>query len=142
MNDITNTADILDSRDIIARIEELRSDLEAIHDDRGGAPDFDEWLEEVAVTTTDAAQDDAIELIALEKLASQCEGYGDWQYGETLINDDYFETYAEELASDIGAIDRNAKWPLNHIDWTAAAEELKADYMSVDFDGETFWMCA
>jgi hypothetical protein len=56
----------------------------------------------------------------------------------TMIAEQDFEAYAQELAEDIGAIDRNANWPLNHIDWEAAANELKQDYMSVEFDGETY----
>lgn len=47
---------------------------------------------------------------------------------------------AQELADDIGAIDSNAKWPLNHIDWEAAAEELKMDYTEVNFNGTTYYI--
>ncbi len=63
----------------------------------------------------------------------------EWRHGETLINDNYFRTYAEQMADDTGAIDSNATWPLNHIDWEAAAEELKSDYSSIEYDGETYW---
>lgn len=48
--------------------------------------------------------------------------------------------YAETLAEDIGAIDRNAGWPLMHIDWEAAADALKMDYRQVDYDGVAYWM--
>lgn len=41
--------------------------------------------------------------------------------------------YAEELASDIGAVNRDAKWPNNHIDWEAAGEELlQSDVFMLD----------
>lgn len=59
-------------------------------------------------------------------------------YERTLIAEDYFQTYAEELASDLGAIDPDARWPLNHIDWKAAAEELATDYSAVTLDGENY----
>lgn len=36
------------------------------------------------------------------------------------------------------AIDRNASWPANHIDWEAAANELEQDYTEVDFNGEVY----
>ena len=88
------------------------------------------------------ASDEAEELRALKALADQCEGYGDWEHGETLIARSYFQTYAQELAADIGAIDPSASWPLNCIDWEAAAKELEADYTAVDFDGEEFLMRA
>ena len=57
----------------------------------------------------------------------------------TLIADDYFETYAQELAEDIGAIGRDASWPLSYIDWTAAADALKLDYFVVEFAGQDYW---
>jgi hypothetical protein len=50
--------------------------------------------------------------------------------------------YAQELADDIGAVSRDAKWPNNHLDWDAAAAELEQDYMSVTFNGEEFLMRA
>jgi hypothetical protein len=39
-------------------------------------------------------------------------GFGREDWERALINDDYFQEYAEELAYDIGAIDRDAGWPL------------------------------
>lgn len=60
-------------------------------------------------------------------------------HGVTLIPEYMFEAYAEELAEDIyGAAVTAAHWPLNCIDWERAANELRYDYSSVDFDGETY----
>lgn len=28
----------------------------------------------------------------------------------------------------------------NHIDWDGVADELKADYTSIDYDGVTYWV--
>jgi hypothetical protein len=79
------------------------------------------------------------ELDALRALAKEGEAEcSDWSHGETLIHEGYFVEYAKQFADDIGAIDRNAKWPLNHIDWDAAADELRGDYCELDFDGETY----
>lgn len=71
--------------------------------------------------------------------ADKLQEIGD-NYEPTLIRDSYFTTYAEELADDIGAIDRDARWPLNHIDWEAAASELQMDYTSVTLDGIDYWI--
>jgi hypothetical protein len=46
-----------------------------------------------------------------------------------------FEDYARDLAEDIGAIDRQAGWPADYIDWEAAADALAMDYTSVEFGG-------
>ena len=123
-NEISNMDDVIDSRDVIARIAELETDLEGFEDKSGC--EFDELSDELA---------------SLKALAEQCEGYAaDWKHGETLVRDSYFQTYAEELAEDIGAIDSNATWPHNCIDWERAARELRMDYTSVDFDGVTYWI--
>jgi len=117
-NEITNSQDFIDSRDIIERIRQL----EALEDD--------------------ADDDDKEELRILTELEKQTSESTDWRHGETLIRDSYFTEYAEELASDTGAISRDAQWPLTHIDWDAAADDLKQDYMSVDFDGVDYWIRA
>ena len=114
--DTSNTADVIDSRDIIARIEELEGNEERTYDERD-------------------------ELTSLLKLAGQAEGYAaDWQYGEALIRDSYFETYAQELADDLGMTNRGAVWPYTCIDWKQAARELQMDYTAVDYDGVTYWV--
>lgn len=115
-NTISNTDDTIDSRDVIARIEELQAD---------------------------ESKDDAdkAELAALEKLAAEAEGYcDDWQYGAQLVRDSYFKEHAQELAEDCGMIPRGLKWPVSCIDWDQAARELKMDYTSVDFDGVEYWV--
>ncbi len=117
-HEISNSDSMIDSRDIIARIEEL----------------------EGAMTEGGITDDENDELAALMDLRDEADGSPDWLHGETLIRDSYFQEFAEEFADDIGAIDRNANWPLNHIDWEGAAEALKEDYTSVEFDGVTYWI--
>jgi hypothetical protein len=60
----------------------------------------------------------------------------------TLIAGSYFKEYAQELAEDIGAINKSNEWPNYCIDWERAARELKIDYTSVDVNGETYWFRA
>jgi len=111
-----DTPDVIDSRDLIALLEEL----EAMDDE------------------PDALDDDELETRdEIRELAEQ--GITDWIYGATLIRDDYFERYAQEVASDIGAIDKEAGWPLAHIDWEAAADALKRYYMQVSYLGVDYW---
>lgn len=113
--------DIIDSREIIARIDEL----EAREDDE------DDPLDE----------DEAQELADLREFAEECARYSpDWHYGETLILDSYFPEYAEQMAEDIGAIDRDAGWPACHINWEEAADALKMDYTEVSIRGYDYWI--
>mgnify|MGYP001766184995 CR=1 FL=1 len=137
---ISNRDDVIDSRDVIERIKELTEEKEALEEALEEAQEAETKLEEAKEELKCWEEDYGEELKALESLQEQAEGYSDWEYGETLIRDSYFEEYAQELAEDIGAIDPDAKWPLNHIDWEAAAGELQMDYASVDFDGVEYWI--
>lgn len=122
---ISNSEDVIDSRDVIERIKYLESDHEDCDDAHPENHD----------------QEEHDELVALTKLQEEAEEYApDWEYGSTLIRDSYFKDYAQELAYDIGAIDPKATWPINCIDWEAAADALKMDYTKVDFDGVSYWI--
>ena len=60
----------------------------------------------------------------------------------TMIPASDFEAYAKELAEDIGAIGRDAQWPVYCIDWERAARELQMDYASVQVNGTTYYFCS
>ena len=123
--EISNSDDVIDSRDVIARIDELETELADAHDD----------------SEVDDVLDMRAELETLKALADEgANSADDWRHGATLIRDSYFEEFAQQFADDIGAIDRNASWPLSCIDWKQAARELQMDYTSVDFDGVTYWV--
>lgn len=134
-SEITNSDDLIDSRDVIARIAELE----------GGRPELleaDDCGEDQSGEAHGSFRAWEDELDSLRKLAEQADGSPDWAYGESLIRDSFFETYAQELAEDIGAVKDDASWPNNCIDWERAARELQQDYMSVDFAGVTYWIRA
>jgi hypothetical protein len=74
--------------------------------------------------------------------------------GITMVPVDEFEDYAKEYADDTGALSYRRErfnwdettqaelitdiWPFKHIDWEAAATELKEDYVEIEFDGTTY----
>lgn len=107
-------------------------------DRRLDSRDLIAWLEEFEDDEEMQADEDSIEIAdAIRDLADA--GLEDWEYGAQLIREDEFEDYARELAEDIGAIDPNATWPLSCIDWEQAARELSMDYTSVSFLGYDYW---
>lgn len=131
MSDVDNNQDLIDSRDVIARIEQLQAIREPGPVPAGVLEPEDDDMDQDSLFE---------ELRILEEFARECEdNVADWIYGATLIRDSYFEDYARELAEDIGAINSEADWPLSFIDWPAAADALKMDYAEVDFDGVSFW---
>ena len=164
MRAISNQDNVIDSRDVIERIEELEAELqtlqdevEEIEDNLGGIdcdddPEAYSRTEESLEDAKEAVEDwknseEAEELAVLKSLAEEASDSPDWKYGETLINDDYFTEYIKELIDDCYEMPKeinSGRWPYNHItvDYESAAEEAKQDYLSVDYDGATFWIKA
>ena len=149
-NEIRTNQEVIDSRDIINRIEELENErterideLEAI-DENERTPEEEKELQ--ALVNYDFGKDEPeyiTELNKLVKIREQAENCGDWEYGgygSPLINDNYFQEYAQDLADDLGLIQKEMQWPHTCIDWEAASEALKSDYTEIDFDGVTFWV--
>ena len=140
---IDNTQDILDSRDIFERIEELESTRDSFFEENNITPNeignmnnpkYAEWEE----------SDDAKELSDLSSFMDDFKGYGgdeqwrgDW-YPVTIIRDSYFVDYTEELITDCGYISKDfPSWIA--IDWEKTAEAVQQDYTSAEFDGVTYW---
>lgn len=121
--EIDNYADTITSTDIIERIEE-------IEEVAGFGTDEEKELDEVLTR----------ELDILRKLAEQGEDFADWEYGETLIHEDYFTEYYTELIQDTSDVSDWDAFPFRHIDWDAVADEGKQDYSTIDFDGQTYYI--
>ena len=132
----SNSANVIDSRDIIARIAALQEERDKCPTDFGD----DASPEQRATTWARDYPEDAAELATLESVAEQGERYAeDWRYGETLIHDDYFTRYAMELITDCGELPKDLPWYIE-IDEEATARNIQSDYCPIDFNGETYWI--
>lgn len=128
------SADVIDVRDIIARVLELRDDRDE-YNEKMGSPDA--W---------DSVPDgEPEELGMLEGILSELAGYGgdekfegDW-YPLILVRDSYFTEYTQNFAEECGMVDTSARWPMNCIDWEQAARKLQMDYGSIEIHGYTYW---
>ena len=115
-SEITNSDDLIDSRNIIERITELEN-MDDLRD-----------------------EDEDEELASLRTLEEEANTSEEWRYGQTLVRDSYFEDFARQEAEDLDLIQSDAGWPMDYIDWERAADALKMDYTSVDFGGVCYWM--
>lgn len=115
LDSIVLRSGIFDSRDVDDRITEIEAVPEA---------DRDEW--------------DAEELAGLHAIREDV-GNAGWQYGIGFIGEDVFGDYARETAISIGAIQEDAGWPVDYIDWEQAANALKSDYSNIVIDGTTYF---
>jgi hypothetical protein len=80
------------------------------------------------------------ELADLKAFAEEAESYvSDWEYGVTLVNDAYFEQYAEDEVSEIFDIDTNT-FPYYCMDWQRVAEDMQYDWTEINLGSTTFWI--
>jgi hypothetical protein len=113
--------DRIDSRELVEVGEEAVDELE------------DESLDE-------AERVELKEIVAIVSAIENEVSSDEWSDGVTFIPRRDWVEYARELAEDIGAFDveKNSEWPLRHIDWESAAEELEQDYAEIEIGGSTY----
>ena len=134
--EVTNSQDIIDSRDIIARIEELEEERQTLKDTIEELEESEELNQAKQDLIDFDESEEGRELAILKALEEEASASPDWQYGETLIRESYFEEYCKDLCEDIGDIPKDLPWYIaNHIDWEGVSHEIKMDYITVDFDG-------
>ena len=118
--------DVIDGRDVIERLEELESKLEAFREEN------DLWLKE-SFPNID-------ELSALRSLAEECSRLSaDWKYGETLIRYSYWQEYVQQMLEDCGEIPKNLPGYIA-IDWETTAANIAQDYSIVEFAGVDYYI--
>ena len=119
------TNEMIDVRDMIERFEELESEM----------PDADD---EAAMS----AWDDLAEYLSIKATLDELSGNGgdeqfrgDW-YPVTLIRDDYFPKYMDEMLEDCGDLPKDLPC---YLSITVDYDALQQDYTSVEINGETYW---
>ncbi len=138
---------VIDSRDLTRRLDDLRGRTKTVYflvarseqsgpftseddADKIGRRSGEAYkVEEKEVLDLDAFDaEETEELAALDGLFGPKGDLSYWaedrREGVRLVTKDGFEAYVEEYARDTGAVLQDAKWPYNHIDWKAAADEM------------------
>lgn len=149
---------VFDSRDLIIYREELESDIWeayvewAENHNEGVEEDQDEleipetfeeieFIDEEAFTST--CKDLIDEYEDIRDFVDELEGYGDFDHGETIIHEDFFEEYCKELCEEIGDIPKDLPGYIeNNIDWGGVADDLRMDYMTATYQRSDYYMRA
>jgi len=164
--------DILDSRDVISKFDDLTETKEELESEVSLAQEeldrlrtklhrsvnedeMCELLEEVEeaqedLDTAQAALEDFLDdsdYKLWEQLVEEGKDSPDWSYGEVLILSTYFVEYTEQFVNDCWELPKemnSGKWPFNHLtfDWESAAEELNSDYYEIELGGYTYYIRA
>jgi len=135
--------DYIDTRDLIEKRDELKqqildSFLETFKHYEDQTECFDDILfeEEEIQNWKEDWLDEIAEICEIEKIEDELGS--EFEYGVTLIHEDYFEEYTEELLIDCGYISKDfPSWI--EIDWEATANNVKQDYTEVEYQGETYY---
>jgi hypothetical protein len=151
-NNPSNNDDVIDSRNIEERIEELESlrddwqtdhelpdymDIEKLKKDDPDPMTEEQWESWFEWDESDEGE----ELKTLYALRDDLMDYcPDWTHGTTLIRESYWVKYCREFVDDVGDMPRNLPdYIESNINWEGVAEDLQQDYTSGDFDGVTYW---
>lgn len=129
-------ADILDLRDVVTAGREYLETWQDAEADQNDRDEAKAALDELDKVHSDLALGGKGYDGMLDALAEYAEDE------PTLIAADYFETYAQELAEELGMVQSDAAWPARHIDWEAAANELLQDYNEVTLEGHDYYIRA
>ena len=135
--------DCIDTRDLIEKRDELKqqildSFLETFEHYEDQTYDFDDILfeEEEIQSWKEDWEDELKEIEEIDKIEDELGS--EFDYGVTLVHEDYFEEYTEELLIDCGYISKDfPSWI--EIDWEATANNVKQDYTEVEYQGETYY---
>jgi len=118
LNESTNdwsNKQVIDSRDIIERLQELEDDIENLD------------------------ESDKEELEVLREFKNAFGDHDDWKRGIAIINRSYFVEHVKELLADIGIPENLENFPSYiAIDWDATANNIERDYSSYDINGTEF----
>ena len=151
--EITNSADILDSRDIQERYDALTQTIEDAFVDAGrdsfdflAAWDKDEKKTGAIVEylikrdLLDESEFDEWTLIRHTFIDNMSEFY-EWDDGMTFLRDSYMnEDWAEKEMEDLGYLSRDIPSIIqSNINFAGILEDLQQDYSELDFDGVTYW---
>ena len=135
----------LDTRDLQEQIDNLELEIQDLNEE---LEDLDKDLiscgSEIEILSTkheiykfqEQLQDLRDELQPLLDLKD--EGIPEWNDGATLIPERDWEEYVEYLLKDCGYISNDVPWWIV-IDWSATADNVAADYSTVDYDGDTYY---
>jgi len=156
MNNPIDSTGIFDSRDLIEYKEYLESEI---------LDAYIEWAEDVNDHKEEDVEDleipdlfEEIEFIDEEAFTMPCEyiiseynsikdfceeleDYGDFEHGEAIISEDYFEEYCEEYLKDCEYLPDNLPALIeNNIDFKGIADDMKQDYTEAEYYGTTYLM--
>ena len=133
----------LDSRDLIEKREELQNQILNSFNEtfpQYETDDFENILfeEEEVQSWKEDWLDEIVEITDIEKLEDEVSS-SEWGYGITFISEDEFEDYCKQFVEDCGYLSKELPFFISsNIDWVGVADDLRVDYLEVEYQGVTY----
>lgn len=153
MNNPINNS-VFDTRDLIEYLETISTELVDIWNDMADEDHQADDINDILGTSGYEFADDVEDLFAnfeevnedeikeYENINGFCDKLSnspDYTYGEGVIHEDYFTDYCKDMLKECGYIPKDfPSWI--ELDFEATAENMKADYISADYDGSTYYI--
>ena len=143
------TENIIDTRDLQDRIDELNDDIDTLDNE---ISELSEEIDDLDENDPDDKNEIDLKLDDIEDKREQIEELQEelsmlldvesevpeFRHGETLIHENYWVEYVQDLCEDCGYISRDfPHWIA--IDWDATADNVAADYSTIELDGNTYY---
>lgn len=145
---------VFDTRDLIDYLSDLEQDLiinwnDYIEDHNLNLDEDEDEVEEADYIDDidlhlegyrEKYQDEVEEYEELKSFCEELEDYAvDYQHGETIIHEDYFTEYCEDMVKDCGYISDDLPGWIE-INWEDTADNMKVDYTTVEYQGDTYYV--
>lgn len=134
----------IDSRDLAERREALKQEiLDSFLENFPHYEEMTESFEDIRFEEEEIQswkQDFEDELKEIEEIDDVENELGsEFEYGVTLVDVDDFEDYCEELMEEFGYINKDTPQLIkNNIDYKGIAEDMKWNYIEVDYQGNSY----
>jgi hypothetical protein len=128
-----NNQDTYSIDDLRERFDELEAMHDAIIEEHGLDPADDKGAVVTALADWDAEYGE--EFTTLQTIIDEADRYN----VETLISEDHFEDYCQDIIEDCYDLRGIPEFVKNCIDWEGVAAAMAQDYSTIDVDGVTYY---
>lgn len=135
---------MIDTRDLADKREELQTDLVNSFNDFFDTEieDFGDLMKYIDDSENEDVQewrdDNSDDFEHIEEIDELEDEISEFPYGETLILEDDFIEYCEELVGDCYDLTHVPGFIKDNIDWEGVASDVSADYTNVTYQGESY----
>ena len=135
---------MIDTRDLVEKREELQTNLVDSFNNYFDTEieDFDELTKHISNSDNEDVEewrdDKVYDFEHIDEINELEDEITEFSFGETLIPNDDFTDYCEDMVNDCYNLKDVPDFIKNNINWEGVASDLEVDYSSVIYQGESY----